>query len=151
MTPINLISDLARELRGVVKSYNLIAELQNKKPVTVYEEILPTANFEDDTFFPLMVVNLQSVEDGGEGSFAIVEITFGVFGGYKEDGWRDLLNIMEHTRQYLLTHKLIGGKFYLQLPSATEFPDFQPEPFFEGRMTLKYTIGQPGEDLEGYN
>ena len=92
---------------------------------------------------------MQAVEEDGEDSTAVVEILAGVFCGYKEDGWRDLFNILEHTRQYLMTHKLIGEKFYLVLPGVTEYPDFQPEPFAFGSMTLKYRIGTLRENLEG--
>jgi len=61
MTPIFLITELAKALREVVKDFEFVAELQPAKPVTVYEQYLPSDRFQVDSFYPLVIVSLDSV------------------------------------------------------------------------------------------
>ena len=156
MTPINLIFSLAAELREATKDYKLLAERQADKKISVYEQYIPTANFESDTFYPLILVQLRSVEDDGENSTATVVITIGTYGGENLSGWRDMLNIAERIRQYLLTHPMIGEKFQYIGPIAfepvigLENPTTgRPEPFSFGNIAVRYRIGTPRLEVEG--
>ena len=63
ITPVDLIKTLAKEFRIVLKDFNLEAEYQENKNVTVYEQALPLPNFEHDTFFPYAVVSVEKVID----------------------------------------------------------------------------------------
>ena len=148
MTAIYLIKAMAEAVRSVVKDFKLIAELQPMKPVTVYEQYLPADKFEDDTFYPLVIVSCRNIEYEGEHRFggdriATILLTIGVYGGDKEDGWRDLFNIAERISQYLFTTPTLADKFPLDtLPEFEPIPE-QPEPFYFGNILVKYKLAMP--------
>ncbi|MBQ7516018.1 MAG: hypothetical protein IJS96_07015 [Schwartzia sp.] len=126
------------------------AENQADKKVTVYAQHIPDDDFETDTYYPLVIVSLQKVKDAEEietkpdASTATVSITFGVH-GFEPDAWVDLLNIMEHVRQRLLTHRTIANLYRLVLPLEWETAEVQPYPFWFGYGTAVYSIAQPQE------
>lgn len=153
-------------MRTATKNFTFVAEYQPEKKVSVYEQYLSPDDYQNDTFYPLVTVELQSVTDTETDSIAVVGLTIGVFGGENSpagdgreieegkfadygDGWRDLLNLSECIRQHLLTHRLIGDQFRLVLPVRFETlaADLQPLPFFIAGMTLQYHIAQPQETL----
>ena len=144
MTPIYLVKGMAAELREVLKDYELIAEGQADKKVSVYEMYLPTGNFEGDTFYPAVTVTLRRVEDDFKDTVAEILIVIGVFGGYDNAGWQDLLNIAERIRQFLMTRRIISDQFQLIAPPMFEpvFPD-EPSPFYFGQMSVKYLVATP--------
>lgn len=151
MIPANLIEALRNEIADAVKDYKMKVENQPSKGVKVYAQHVPDDDFENDTFYPLIIVSLQKVEDKAETvepgmSAATVGLTFGVY-GEDESAWRDLLNIMEHVRQRLLTVRTINNRHRLILPTTWQTIEAQPYPFWFGYGTLVYSIGQPVEKL----
>lgn len=147
MTPIILLDELTAALEKVLAGYKMIAELQPPKPVTVYKQYMPVDEFENETFYPAVTVQIRSVEDDGGETVATVLITIGVFGGHKTDGWRDLLNIAEHIRQFLLENPIIAKKFPLKMPAAFELLAEQPEPFYFGNLAVRYVVGTPRDNI----
>lgn len=148
MIPVNLLFALKAEVEDAVKDYKMAAENQDDKKVTVYAQHIPDENFLEDTYYPLIIVSLQkvkdSLEDAPEASIATVGFTFGVH-GFEPEAWRDLLNLMEHVRQRLLTHRTIADAYRLVLPIEWETIEAQPYPFWFGYGTVTYTIAQPQE------
>ena len=147
MTPINLIHSMAKNISEVVKDYNFIAELQKKKPVSVYEQFLPVDKFEDDTIYPMVLVSCRRIEVTGKNfdfdRVCSLILTLGVYGGDKEDGWRDLFNMTERIMQFLFQTPSIDDKFSLiELPIFEPLAD-QPEPFLIGNILVKYIISTP--------
>lgn len=151
MIPVLLIEELAKCIRSAVKDYKLQAEGQADKPVTVYEQHISEEDFLSDTYYPLVVVSLQKVEDGESKempeSYATVGLTVGCYGEDKR-AWQDTLNIMERIRQSVLKKRTIGNRFRLRLPTKWETIEGQPYPFWYGYGTLVYTIAQPVEEME---
>lgn len=148
MIPTLLIEAVAAEVEAAVKDYKLSAENQDDKKVTVYRQHIPNDAFEDDSYYPLAIVSYQDSTDDENGSTATIGITFGVYGEDK-NAWRDLLSIMERTRQRLLIYRKLDDRFRLILPSKFETIENQPYPFWFGYATLAYTIAQPTEELAG--
>lgn len=149
MTPANLILALAKEIETAVKDYKLKAENQGDRKITVYAQHIKDEDFEDGAYYPLVIVSLQKAKDhldnsGPEASMATVGLTFGVFAEDK-NGWMDLLNIMEHVRQRILTNRTIEQTYRLTDVVEWETIEAQPYPFWFGYGTLKYTIAQPQE------
>lgn len=149
MTPINLIKALAKEIRRELKDFKLQAEYQPAREIRVYEQIMPLSQAEDDTFFPNVVVNLVRVDEDGEDSIAMVNLSVAVYGGEDEEGWQDLFNIVERIRQFVLTHTKIAGRFPLEMPIyfAPVPPAEQPEPFFYFDCIVRYRIATPRESI----
>ncbi len=150
MIPVNLLFALKAEIEDAIKDYKMAAENQADKKVTVYAQHIPDDDFLEDTYYPLIIISLQKVRDSEDGadtaeaSTATVGFTFGVH-GFDPDAWRDLLNLMEHVRQRLLTHRTIAESYRLVLPIEWETIEAQPYPFWFGYGTVTYTIAQPQE------
>lgn len=150
MTPINLIKALAKELRGVLKGFKLLAEYQDARKIRVYEQIMPLSEAENDTFFPNVVVYLARVDEDGADSIATINFSIGVYGGEDEVGWQDLFNIAESVRQFIITHPIIAGKYLLEegMYFAPVPPAEQPEPFFYFDCMARYRIATPRVSID---
>ena len=143
MTPIFLIAELAKALREVVKDFEFVAELQPAKPVTVYEQYLPSDRFQVDTFYPLVIVSLDSVIVENRDRIATVVIQVSTFGGEDEDGfagWRDMFNLAERICQFLDKTPILAGISRHKQTSFTP-QETQPFPFFNGFIVAEYVLG----------
>lgn len=145
MTPINLVKSLVGNLREVVADYKLVAELQKPKPVSVYEQYLPSDRFEVDTYYPLVIVSLVSVEntDKFQDRVATVTLQIATYGGEDNDGfdgWRDMFNISERICQFLYSTPIIDGKFPMAEKPIFVPAETQPIPFFYGYVSAKYFL-----------
>lgn len=143
MTPLELVEDLSEKIREAVKKFEFIAEYQHNKHVSVYEQYLPLAAFEDDSFYPAVTVQLYDVSSDGIDDIATVVLTCGVFGGDGEDGWRDLFNLAELVRQEILTTPVLAEKFPVVMPVEFVPNEGQPQPFFFADINVRYRISTP--------
>ena len=148
--PERLINSLKEEIEIAVKDLRLRAENQEDKHVSVYAQHIPDEDFHDDSYYPLVIVSLNKVEDAepvdGAGSAATIGLTIGVYGEDKQ-AWMDLLSIMERIRQRVLIFRKLDRRFRLVLPVKWETVEAQPYPFWFGYGTLVYQIAQPNEQM----
>jgi len=148
--PERLINSLKEEIEIAVKDLRLRAENQEDKHVSVYAQHIPDEDFQDDSYYPLVIVSLNKVEDTepveGSGSTATIGLTIGVYGEDKQ-AWMDLLSIMERIRQRVLIFRKLDRRFRLVLPVKWETVEAQPYPFWFGYGTLVYQIAQPNEQM----
>lgn len=148
--PERLINSLKEEIEIAVKDLRLRAENQEDKHVSVYAQHIPDEDFHDDSYYPLVIVSLNKVEDAepvdGSGSTATIGLTIGVYGEDKQ-AWMDLLSIMERIRQRVLIFRKLDRRFRLVLPVKWETVEAQPYPFWFGYGTLVYQIAQPNEQM----
>ena len=141
MIPARLIEALAEEIRDATKDYVLKAEGQTDKKLSVYCQHIPDEKFMSDTYYPLVIVSVQNVEDDEQGiSTATIGLTIGVY-GEDEQAWMDLLSIMERIRQRVCLQRIKDRKYALVLPNKWETVEAQPYPYWYGYATLKYRIG----------
>ena len=159
MTTTKLVEALAAEIRDATKDLKLPIEYQNERQrktestwrkVSVYEQYLPEADFQNDTYYPLVVVEWLSTVDTvhgvTNGSRATVGLSFGVF-AREGDGWKDCFHLMEIVRQRLLTKRTLAKQFRLEDEITWQTASNQPVPFFYGYAELQYQIYQPYEPL----
>ena len=153
MTHINLIRELARELRVLLiqtdlpKEYATDASPDDFVPVNVFEQYLPKDLFDETAYYPLVMVEwLSTVDNLKEISTAQVGLTIGTY-AKEADGWVDAFYLMELIRQHLLKHRLIAQKFRLVEEINWQVPETQPSPFFFVMGTLSYEMFQPQEEL----
>ena len=161
MTPTGLVMALKSEIEEAVKDYKMKAENQEDKRISVHAQYIKgeiidgAADGDDetgDTYYPLIIVAYQGGEDDTptrerpreEASTANIGLTFSVY-GEDDAAWMDLLNIMEHVRQRVLTKRTVADLYRLVLPIEWHTIETQPYPFWFGYGTLKYTIAQPQE------
>ena len=145
MIPAMLVSAVVHEVQTAAAGYKMRAAGQVAKTVSVYPQHIPDDDFEDDSYYPLVIVSFQKAEDTVDGSEATIGLTFGVYGEDKE-AWRDMLSIMERVRQRLLIFRKLEKQFRLVLPTKFETIENQPYPYWFGYATLVYAIGQPSEN-----
>lgn len=146
MTTMELMENLAAFLRGAVSEYTAQTK-EGTAPVEVYAGYPPirTKPGQSPSFIYALVTSFQD-EEGNKLSSAAVEIGFSIADDDPRDGWRSLTNIMEHVRQAMLKKRTIANKHRLELPIKGEIADNQPFPQWQGRITARYTIGQPVEE-----
>ena len=151
MTPALLVEAVAKEIEVATSTYKLQAENQADKKISVYRQHFPNEDFEDDSYYPLVIVSWQGCEDKEDGSEAMIGLTVGIY-GHDKAAWMDLLSVMERIRQRLLIFRILARRFRLILPTKFETIENQPYPYWFGYATLKYQIGQPNEQMaENWN
>lgn len=151
MTTVELMDKLAEFLRPAVADYRT-QQPSGQREITVYAGF-PAArlnSLEQASFIYALVTSAQDNADY-EQSTATVEIGFSIYDDSSTDDWRNLYNLMEHVRQYLLKHRLVAKSSRLQLPLKLEVPEGQPTPQWQGKITAIYTIGQPYEEDINYD
>ena len=145
MIPVQGLEAICKEIEVAVKDYRLDVEDKGVegKPVTVYRQHIPDEDFEQDSFYPLVIVNVAKVTDNLDGkSIVEVNLCVGVFGEH-QTAWMDLLSIMERIRQHLCVNKVIGNKYHVQMPMEWETAEKQPIPYWFGYGAVKFVVGQP--------
>lgn len=152
MIAVDLVKAVADELRDALKDTKLPIEHHNSdvplKNVTVYEGFLPREKFNDDAYYPLVLVEWMSTTDELDGanprSTSIIGLSMGVFAA-ESYGWMDSLHLTELIRHRLLTRRLIAQKFRLTGEAHFEMSSEQPLPFMYSFATLNYQTFQPVE------
>lgn len=149
MTIVVIMDNLAAMIREAVREYDT-EQKTGRMPVTVYAGFpaIPDAPDEKASFIYCKVSSFKDEIDGSFGT-AAVDIGFSICDRDKKDGWRQLYNLMEHVRQYLLKNPYIGeGSNHLELPLKGEIYDEQPYPQWQGMIHATYTIDQPEQEID---
>lgn len=142
----DLVKFVADEIRKVVRTVKFPIEHHAKtdlefKPITVYEQLLPREAFNDDTYYPFVLVEWLNTSDDLNGSDAksvsTIGLSMGVFAA-ESWGFRDALHLTELIRYQLLTRRVVGNKFRLTDAANWEVSNEQPLPFFFTFATLNY-------------
>ena len=154
MLPVNLMDALAEIMKKALKDYSagkppeeMPVLYMGRDPLKVYPGQIPVPEDADEgaSFVYALVKKIED-KGGNELSAATVSIGFSIYDEDPVDGWRNLYNIAEHTRQELLKHRILSKRFMLELPMETDFEEEQPYPNWIGTITAKYSIGQPVEE-----
>lgn len=157
MTTTLLVEALAAEIRDATALLKLPIEYHNQRQrraestwrqVHVYEQYIPADLFQNDTYYPCVIVEwlstLDRVRGRENGSIATVGLSFGVF-AKEADAWKDCFHLMEVVRQRLLSKRTIAERYRLEDEVTWETAANQPAPFFYGYAELQYQIYQPQE------
>lgn len=144
MTPVDLVDALADELELATAQFVYPAEHQPPKHISIYRQNIPREEFEVDSFYPFILVELLNFEDTPENSTAALLLTFGTYGAERrgDSFWREHLNLVENVRQYVQLNRTIGGKFILVPEIYCGMVERQSESFMYSNMFLRYYIGQ---------
>ena len=145
-TPLDLLNAVADTLREIANDEKFIAQYQESRKLNIFVQSVPTNEFQSEQFYPLLAVELISIEDEVTDSVASVLLTLGTYKGERSDGWRDHLNLLEMVRQCILTHEIIGKRFPLQFPVYLGVVEPSSENFMFSNIFLQYRIGKPAKD-----
>lgn len=139
MTPLFLLDSLKLKLLELLKMQSTAHEtgfnvfLQNLPPKT---------HAKDDAIFPYCLIELG---DGGQTSDSASQdiiITFGVKDANADyQGYRDVANAIEATRQFLTGKSILENTFQLNLPIKWTIPqDTGTYPYYFGAIIVTYEL-----------
>jgi len=169
MIALNLQDALVARLRDIFKSYSLPTKSGAEKSVKVYPQHLPRPkgptvkprgqdeeesdgdmygpeDFEEN--FPCIVVifddGTDKEENAPDATRISVRILIGVYDESPgEQGYRDVMNIMETIRQELLKERYLDRKYRLEMPFKWNLFQDQPWPVFFGQIETVWETGRP--------
>lgn len=102
--------------------------LPTKKPKSDQEDI------------PCIIARFLGDETTDDGSIAKVKIICIAYSQDDEQGWRDLLTIMNPLQTYFLAHRNIGDCYKIALPINRNIPEEQVPPEWAGTFRLSIEI-----------
>lgn len=172
MIEINLLDGLVHELSNLFRDYELKAKNGMQKNVKVFAQYLPQpSNFEIvdseidgenlpepigyteqdlDAYFPCIIVMLDGTEIKEEGTTDAYKIRVKIFVGVFDDdknmqGYRDVLDIIEKTRQFLLSlkNRILLDRYQVLMPLSTELEIESTWPFYFGELSLNCETARP--------
>ena len=170
MIEINLLDSLVAELRELFKGYELPAKGGLLQNVKVFAQYMPQPsavsikpkNDDDDVFpqgysavdvesnFPCIVVKLDDTTVKEENTMDAVRINVRLLvGTYDESsdcqGYRDVLNIIDKTKLYLLGMpcRILHGRYQLKMPMVSYLFDEQAWPVYFGQIETVWETGRP--------
>jgi len=115
---------------------------------------LPAKNpKEQQDDIPCVIVRLLGDETTDSETTAQVKIICIAYSEDDEQGWRELLTIMNPIKTYLLANRNIGDCYRIALPIKRDIPEEQGPPEWCGTFTLNIeipTVQEVNEDVRGF-
>ncbi len=177
MTGLMLIDELVSELNKLFEHDLLNSKSGELRRIKVFAQYLPQpkglvvkpkgeaaieyqdfapADFEDN--FPCVIVKLGEIQDSNEGVLnqaqADINLLIGAYDKTPDNqGWRDVLNIIDKVRIYLQNVRYLANKFRLEPEMHAYLFDDQPLPVFFGVIETCWDLPRPLErrNFEGRN
>ena len=123
MTPLKLLQGLKKNLEAAVAKYKLSTQYSDDRKVQIYIQNVSENEFNSKSNYPLILLEILTVEDEPQNSIANVLITVGSYGNYVEH-----FNLVQEIRQCILQNPIIE-QFALRFPLVTgsvekTLPDF---------------------------
>lgn len=140
-TPILLSGAIKKFIEGVLADY---VPMQ----VQVYEGYLPSKTAENINTpdYPYVIVRLHTGDAQDNGHTVNVLLYFGTKSD-DDEGFKDVLNVMEHVRIALLKQRVIEKQFRMELPYTWELFEGQPQPEWVGLAKTKWTLPAVREEV----
>ncbi|TGV00499.1 hypothetical protein EN829_057710 [Mesorhizobium sp. M00.F.Ca.ET.186.01.1.1] len=147
MTPVLLMHSLKAFLEEVVADVELTSPKGIFARPQIFLEALPQRKADSqEEDYPFIIVRAAGGEDMEDGSTASLSLIFGTY-SKDDDGFMDVLNIIECVRQALLKCRVVGKSFRMELPLKWKLFDEQPYPAWVGEMNTMWTIPQVQEEV----
>ena len=168
MIALHLQDALVARLQNIFSDYALPTKSGAEKIVKVFSQYLPRPkgptvkprgeieeeeevvygpeDFEEN--FPCTIVKFDEGTDKEENAPDATRISVRILiGAYDpspdEQGYRDVMNIMETIRQELLISRYLDRKYRLEMPFKWYLFEDQPWPVFFGQMETVWETGRP--------
>ena len=165
MNEIDLQDSMCDLLRDIFAGYQLLNKGGNLQEVQIFAQYVPQPagitihsrentglkNYTDTDYesnFPCIVAILNECEDREErridASTVKMTLLFCVYDDAPEcQGYRDLLNMQERVRNYLLVNRIVNNRFRLEMPVKTRLIPCETWPVYFGEMDLIFQSGRP--------
>jgi hypothetical protein len=145
MTPIDLVDELVKFIKDVVKDYDFTTKKKGVlKAPSVYPGYLPSKEDDDDTLtpndYPFVIVRFLSESDDQELNDTVdIRILIGTYSEDEQNGWRDPVNMATRIKLHLKKKPIIGP-FSLTDKIQIELFEEQLKPFWHLIMDLSFNI-----------
>lgn len=142
MTIEEMLDALAEETAEALKGFRLRSAKENLIPINVYTQNLPLKEGKDDErIYPFVCVAYEcsDIADSYEGKEqADIYFLLGIIDREKDNqGYRDVLQMIERIRQHFFRKGIIKNAFRLGYPIHTEIQPEDTYPYFIGGMEAK--------------
>lgn len=176
ITPLSVQDALDRFLKEevahqiILSSYDIESKVTKlKNPQIVSGWIIPQKSsnpssnaYREDAEYPYIatrILSIRDVENARDNKFSevTIKIIFGAYskGTYKDDvlikdsnGYRDVLNMMEKTRQMLFKQRILENKYMISRPFEAFAPEEQAYPYWECHAITKWAVNLPYSEVD---
>ena len=146
MIPIGLQTTLEDRLRMLFANKQFPTPSGETAPVTIHKQRLPEKTSEEDSPFPFIIVKM--IEGSGQteqiqplSKIGLIVGTFDAFevsGISSNNGYTDLVQIMNDIEEDLIKRPIIDGKYELELPLKWRINEEDTDPYFIGVLELDF-------------
>ncbi|UKS54871.1 hypothetical protein [Exiguobacterium acetylicum] len=146
MIPIGLQTTLEDRLRMLFANKQFPTPSGETAPVTIHKQRLPEKTSEEDSPFPFIIVKM--IEGSGQteqiqpmSKIGLIVGTFDAFevsGISSNNGYIDLVQIMNDIEEDLIKRPIIDGKYELELPLKWRINEEDTDPYFIGVLELDF-------------
>lgn len=151
MTPQHLAMAMADFLADAHKDFVPSDPKLHGRAIQCVPGYLKERTRQEDAAFPHIAIRINQVHDDADvrgESTATLHIIIGTYCTDNEDGWLEIVNLVESTRQAMLKHRTIDNKYRLQGAVDATIPSEQPRPVWVAVITATYTIKDIREELQ---
>lgn len=172
MTELFLVDALVKKLKDLFKDYELKSKSGLLQAVKVFPQYLPqpepvtvntieedetenkkiepqgysAADFESN--FPCVIVKFDETTVREEGALNALRTNIlflvGIYDKSPDNqGYRDVLNIIDTIEQEILENRILEKKYRLEMPLKSYLFDEQPWPVFFGQIETTWETGRP--------
>lgn len=164
ITALSLINLLQNCLQDLFAGYSLLNSKKIPQLIKIFPQYIPQpkdANFSEkitglqnyndfdyEANFPSIIIIHEGIEDFEEKKLELsihsVRLLFGIYDDdYRCQGYTDIFNLMERTRQHLLIYRFLDDTFRLLMPLKSKLIEADTFPIYFGEMSLRYETGRP--------
>lgn len=146
MIPIGLQTTLEDRLRMLFANKQFPTPSGETAPVTIHKQRLPEKTSEEDSSFPFIIVKM--IEGSGQteqiqplSKIGLIVGTFDAFevsGISSNNGYTDLVQIMNDIEEDLIKRPIIDSKYELELPLKWRINEEDTDPYFIGVLELDF-------------
>lgn len=145
MTPIELIDELAKELKSIFKGQEYKSSNGKYVPLNIYKHALPINETDDDPDrIPYVIVRVSSGKDDGPGdSFNTVKLVIIIAtwdDSLDQQGYRDVLNIIQKIYERFQKSPNLNNKAAFDGKFEWLLQEDDYNPFFFGACSLQFSI-----------
>ncbi len=147
MTPQHLAASVAEFLAETHKDFKGSDPKIHDRPLLCIPGYIRQRTGQQEVQLPHIAVRIGRIDDRDDGSDVTLFIIHATYNTAEDDGWLEIVNMMEASRQAMLKHRFVGKKYRLELPMASEIQPEQPRPVWVGVIVATYSIFQTEEEV----
>lgn len=152
MIPTLLQDVLVEEIKALFNGF-LLKNVEDKlSEINVHSQYLPyKTNIDDEEHFPYIIVRMMNGEEDEEEAECKIVFVIGVYDESEDNqGFKDVLNIIEKIRQHIFKKQIFANQFICKYPLKWGVNEEDVSPFYFGGIESSWSIAKitmPDNDL----